>query len=184
VQHCDGDEHVAPSGLHWLMHVPCAQTPLQHSEKFMQPDPFGWQGGWQTPPTQLPEQQFGPLAHMPPSCVHIIPQFAPHMFVASWTQMLSHAVWQQNGSCWQTVAAQGLHPGFCGPSCWQTSWHIPTVEQKKPVPLFWHCSPAQQSPGVMHGAPGGWHLPMPQSPLGPQTPVQHWFGPMQGVPSG
>jgi hypothetical protein len=87
--------HVAPFGLHWLTHVPCAQTPLQQSEKFAHPLPFGAQGGEQTPALQLPEQQFGPLAHMPPSWMHVIPQFAPQRFVASWTQMLSHAVVQQ-----------------------------------------------------------------------------------------
>jgi hypothetical protein len=127
---------LAPFGLHCLMHVPCAQTPLQQSPKFMHPPPFGVHGGEHTPPLQLPEQQFGPLAHMPPFWTHIIPQFAPQRFVASWTQMLSHWLLQQNGSCPHTVPEHALHPGISGGPCWQTSWQTPGLVQMKPMPVF------------------------------------------------
>jgi len=124
VQQSLGTVQVAPSGLHWLMHVPCAQTPLQHSLKFMQPPPFGVQGGAQMPPEQLPEQQFAPLAHIWPFGTHIVMQFAPQILTASCTQMVSQALLQQNGSCAHTDAGHGPQLWLIGPSAMQTSWHM------------------------------------------------------------
>jgi hypothetical protein len=171
--------HVAPSGLHWVMHVPCAQTPLQHSLKFMHEPPFGWQGGAQMPPEQFPEQQFGPLAHIWPFGTHIIPQFAPQRFTASCTQIPSQAFVQQKGSCAHTVVGHGPQFWLIGPSCMQTSWHIGGIGGPQVLLLHW---PLQQSAGVMQGTPSGWHW-NPQSPL-VHVLVQHWLGTMQGVPSG
>jgi hypothetical protein len=109
----------------------------------------------------LPEQQFGPAAHIDPFWAHV-PQAAPQRLWASCTQMPSQLWLQQKPSAMQTVAAHWLHCAPRGVPVTQTSWSQVVIPPHVPALQF----PLQQSVGVLHGAPSS-------EQACPQTPPLH-----------
>jgi len=142
-------------------HVPPLHWPLQHWVGELHDAPSGKQAAPpQTLLLQAPPQQVLPVMQPPPSGVHVV-QFCPQIVCTSFTQMPSHALWQQKPSAAQIFATHGLQVAASAEPCTQTSCaHVTTGPQT--LLLHW---PLQQSPPVLHGCPSPWHELNPHTPL-------------------